>query len=335
MIHINSKTQPGVSVSAPNTPAFPPSGAPPPPPPPPYQASTSPQSRLYEENETTDSGWRDEKDGSIENGPRGSISDPYGYGQEEIMRKRGIRRKTVKGVLIMTVLLTMGVLGIWMSGVEVASSFGLVRPDAQNVQMGGESASIFGFNTSGFGYPNGGAGEFVQRCKAQALTWRPKLPEFLAKYFSDAGDDTVREGAEIQTLTRTIRVVNGDLTIKMPSTISRILRGKGPVRIMQDQHEDEEDDDDEYEDDDDDDEEWDREFGGSGQGDGNDGGENNTEQNHADGSDIENEKEEEAHRARASEMWMKHDAPIHATVAPIADDQHGGHQAVIQGDGQQ
>lgn len=91
---------------------------------------------------------------------------------------------------------------------------------------------------------------------------------------------------------------------QMPMTVSRVMRGKGPLRMKQAAIEKMND----------------RAAESSGDAD-----------DHGHDSDqLSEAEEEEAHRARAAEMWEKHAAPVDAPVAPPEDGEHG-HQTVLEG----
>lgn len=285
---INTRMQ--TSVSAPTTPATV-SGTPPV-----YQA------KFYGGDGDKEKEWRDVK---VEDGPRGSVSEGSGYRDEEVNRKRLRRKKTVKGLLIMMVLLTMGVLGVWLGGVPGLSPFGLMLGEGEMGEMPGAG--------------------FIERCKAMA--WRAKMPEVLAKYLM-AGQGEEEEGDEVeetemQTITRTILLTNG-VEYVMPTTVSRVVRGlQRPVQGDHGGNVEEV-----GSDDGNDSEEWEREHRGFEEH--NSHVDGNSVENHGDGSDQANEAEEEAHRASMEEMWANHDAAVHAAITPPADSEHGGHQEVFE-----
>lgn len=260
---------------------------------------------------------------------RGSISvdvDPgslgYGYaGKGELRRRRERSKRVVKGFVIVLMVVTVGVLGVWVRGGPYT---GLPQGAGVGGERGGDamvstsSSSLLeglGFNSSGVSVAG-----FGERCKvAWGTGWRSLMPGFVARYFSSPSTDRgLRDGMvgdeEGEIATQTVRLDRG-LAWEMPGTMSRITRGRVAMTTR---------------------------IEGNGNGDvtwsastgdetilaqprsvGVEGGQEQLESGRRTGR-VVLEEEAEARRvraARASAMWVKH-----APVRPIHDVGHEGRE---------
>lgn len=222
-------------------------------------------------------------------------------------------------VAVVMLFVTLGGLGVWIEGGPYTGMHRAGSGELSWAWKGNGNGSILpgAESMAGFG----------ERCKA--WSWRSGVPGFLSRYFSvgEGGQGQSGEG-EVETVTRTIHM-HGFGTA---GVVSRVTRGRnsgdvggvwtGPSEGDADKAREtvlgeprrvgpEEVD------------EWEREFKGL---EGRDVSDSDGSASNGAQSKIGlSRQEEEAHRARASQMWAKH-----ASVAPLmppADSEHGKRQA--------
>lgn len=175
--------------------------------------------------------YRDEKDEwsrdrKIESA-RNSISvEADGYGAYGLPRRRGRGRKVAKGFVVVLLLVTVGLMGVWIRGGPLTglskSSLDSAGASGSGELMASSSfLEAWGLNISGkWAASANSAGasisEFGERCMAWGSGWRSIVPSFMTKHlFSGTG--------QAET-TQTIRIEKGDAWSR-PGTLSRITRG--------------------------------------------------------------------------------------------------------------